>query len=159
MSSSGHSPSPSPLALGPRCPAPAAAAAWLDGVPRGRGWHQPGPSSASPGLQLSHPSCRRHMSAREFWFDVAGLLLFLNAAEGDCGAQGSCLFGSLGLTLGPETSMLGTSEIRNVLLLVSKIWLRETRCTTYNRIAFVQLNPPGLRGRKIRGEVRSALAG
>lgn len=32
---------------------------------------QPGPSSLH-----SHPSCRRYMSAREFWFDVAGLLLF-----------------------------------------------------------------------------------
>lgn len=58
-------------------------------------------------LQYSHPGCRRLVSAREFWFDVAGLLLFHNAAEDACETQGSHLFSPLGLTLGPEVSVWG----------------------------------------------------
>ena len=35
------------------------------------------------------------MSGGEFWFDVAGLLIFLNAVEHACEAQGSCLLTQL----------------------------------------------------------------
>ena len=50
--------------------------------PPARALRSAGPWSVSAEQPLSHPCCRRHMSAREFWFDVAGLLLFLNAVEG-----------------------------------------------------------------------------
>lgn len=67
----------------------------------------PDPQDRSQAAVHSHPGCRRHMSAREFWFDVAGLLLFHNAAEDACEAQGSHLSSPLGLTLGPEVSVWG----------------------------------------------------
>lgn len=61
---------------------------------------QPGPCSGSASFRSqaapSHPGCCRHMSAGEFWFDVAGLLLFQNATEGACMAQGSHFSSSLG---------------------------------------------------------------
>lgn len=53
------------------------------------------PPSPSARSQSAAPRCRRHMSGGEFWFDVAGLLLFLNAVEHACEAQGSCLLTQL----------------------------------------------------------------
>lgn len=99
LSSCGHGQVPIPAALWHQASL-LPAVAWLTGVPGGRGGRdtshrpsQPGPQLCHPDLQncQRHPCCRRHKSAREIWFDVAGLLLFLDAAEGAGEAPGKLL--------------------------------------------------------------------
>lgn len=46
----------------------------------------------------------------------------------------------------------GASEIRNVSLLLSKVWLRETRAMIYNS-SLRAIQSSGSKGQKIRGEV------
>ena len=100
--------------------------------PPARALRSAGPWSVSAEQPLSHPCCRRHMSAR---------------------GSGKQLTRLIGSHTGTINFYPGWGhKIRHDSRLLSKMWLRETSCAIYNRTAFERLSPPGLRVKRSGGQ-------
>lgn len=61
---------------------------------------------------MAHTGCRRHQPARQFSFAGAGLLLFPRPLREAARPRTAALQAHL-VSLGPEASILGTSELRS----------------------------------------------